>query len=112
MRVETIDILKRVDWALYRSISPGMKLHRQRERERERERGNIMVIGFRNMNLSQKWWLYSPGPALLLCQLGNYLSPKWKKGPKILEKNGLAGKKKLEKKWVAGKKKLKILACK
>ena len=49
LRVETVDILKRVDWALYRSISPGMKLHR------ERVRGNIIVIGFRNMHLSQKW---------------------------------------------------------
>ena len=66
LRVETIDILKRVDWTLYRSISQGMKVQRERERERERVRGNIMVIGFRNMDLSQKWWLHSSGPALPL----------------------------------------------
>ena len=51
-----------------------------------------MMIGFRNMDLSQKWRLHSPSRPSTR-SIRQLPRPQVKGDPKILEKNGLAGKK-------------------
>ena len=89
LRVETIDILKRVDWALYMSISPGMKLQRQRQKERERKYHDdwFQKYGFKSK-------VATPQPKPPFYWVNQAITQAQVKGdPKILEKNRLAGKK-------------------